>query len=243
MPDLVAIFSQFGMTCRSAPEPLGALGGLSGAQFWRLQHGAQRLLLRRWPPGVVEARLSEIHQAIAYASARGLSFLPTPFTAADGRSFVAAAGSLWEVAPWLPGDPALSTQPSDHQQRTALAALARLHLALQDLPSRPATVGKPNSLQQRSVLVHEALAAQWLREGSLRAREQYVPQDTASRLSAAVRKWLPIAADALSRVEVAALPLHTIVGDARAEHFLFTGEELTGLVDFGALRFDSPMLD
>lgn len=38
-------------------------------------------------------------------------------------------------------------------------------------------------------------------------------------------------------------PLQPIHGDARPEHFLMTGSALTGLIDFGAMRGDTPLFD
>lgn len=243
MPDLIAIISRFGIACSSKPQPLGSLGGMSGSQFWRVAHGDEALLLRRWQPGISEERLLEIHQAITLASDCGISCLPRPRLAADGRTFVNAADHLWEITPWLPGEPTLARAGGVQHQQAAIAALARLHLALRQLPSRPPQVGKPNSLAQRDVLINEALAAGWLREAPLDNRPELIPPATADRLRDAILQRLPKVREAVVNAARVALPLQTILGDARAEHFLFTGDQLTGLVDFGALRFDSPMVD
>ena len=39
------------------------------------------------------------------------------------------------------------------------------------------------------------------------------------------------------------LPLHPVVRDLRAEHLLFTDDQLTGLVDFDAMQMDSVAYD
>jgi homoserine kinase type II len=40
-----------------------------------------------------------------------------------------------------------------------------------------------------------------------------------------------------------AIPLQPVIRDARPAHFLFTGDRLTGLVDFGAMGLESPAAD
>ena len=37
--------------------------------------------------------------------------------------------------------------------------------------------------------------------------------------------------------------MHCVVMDLHAEHLLFTGESLTGIIDYGAARVDSPVGD
>jgi Ser/Thr protein kinase RdoA (MazF antagonist) len=65
----------------------------------------------------------------------------------------------------------------------------------------------------------------------------------------AVRLWA-IAGHALQRRSfaeaLAAAPqliLQPAIRDVHHEHVLFTGDEVTGLIDFGALRIDTPLAD
>jgi homoserine kinase type II len=39
------------------------------------------------------------------------------------------------------------------------------------------------------------------------------------------------------------LPLQPAIRDIHHDHVLFTGDEVTGLIDFGAMRIDTPLAD
>ena len=85
-------------------EPLGAAGGMSGAQFWRIESPSGILVLRRWPSEHPSPdRLRFIHRVLFHATERGLPFLPTPIRTTTGESFVIYDGHLWELNPWMPG--------------------------------------------------------------------------------------------------------------------------------------------
>src|SRR5947209_4161414 len=83
--------------------PLGNAGGFSGARLWRVTGGEDFFCLRAWPPSADARHLEEIHRLMGAARAAGLAFVPAVFPAADGRSWVADAGRLWELTAWMPG--------------------------------------------------------------------------------------------------------------------------------------------
>jgi homoserine kinase type II len=58
--------------------------------------------------------------------------------------------------------------------------------------------------------------------------------------------FLPLAAEIAGQLAAAAriaLPLQPAIRDVWHDHVLFTGDEVSGLVDFGALRIDTPLAD
>src|SRR5438067_2074907 len=78
-------------------EPLGMAGGMSGAQFWRIESPRRTLMLRQWPvehPSPERLRL--IHGVLFHAAERAIRFLPVPIRTTSGESFVSFASHLWE---------------------------------------------------------------------------------------------------------------------------------------------------
>jgi Ser/Thr protein kinase RdoA (MazF antagonist) len=74
--------------------------------------------------------------------------------------------------------------------------------------------------------------------------------DTGNPLAEPALRWINLARDGLPslvarlrRESSSAIPLQPVLRDARPEHFLFTSERLTGLVDFGAMGIESPAAD
>ncbi len=225
-------------------EAVGGLGGLSGARFWRFEQEGNRLLLRRWPAeGMRPERLAEIHSALRHAARHGIDCLPVPLPSVAGPTWVQHAGHLWELTPWLSGgaidDPPLTTD----QLRSGVAAVARLHQALVDFAPRPAMVGPPASIAKRLAKWRQAKESAWLASSGPLHRPEVVPPETAGRMRRLVRVLLPVIGASLASVGRVRCPLQIIAGDVRQEHLLFSGDKLTGLVDFGALTQDSPMVD
>jgi homoserine kinase type II len=225
-------------------ESLGGLGGLSGARFWRFEQDGDRRLMRRWPVGGMRPkRLSEIHNALRHAARQGIDYLPVPLPSVAGPTQVEQAGVLWELTPWLPGKATTERPLTDDQLRSGVTAMARFHQAMADFSPSPATVGHPASIANRLAKWRQAKRSEWLASSCSLNRPEIVTTENAARMRQLVRKLLPAIGESLASVEQVRCPLQIIIGDLRQDHLLFSGDELTGLVDFGALAFDSPVVD
>jgi homoserine kinase type II len=214
---------------------LGNAGGLSGATLWRYTAPSGECVCRAWPvAGPDRARLARIHAWLERC--RSLAVIPAPIPDLDGRTFQILDGRLWEIAPWLPGAPDLAEPPGEEHVRAALGALARLHNTLGEDPARGRSPGLAHRVEELGALdragfqkIEAALAA--------RSADALVPQ---------AREWLATARETTPRVlpwlldcRRLQVPLQPCLRDARPEHFLFRGKELTGLVDFGAMDVDT----
>ena len=104
-PDIASVLANYPPDCQpTRVDSLGAAGGMSGAQFWRLTTPRGGQILRRWPIEFPPPeRLRFIHAVLRHAASRGIAFLPNPATTRQGDSFVEFAGYLWELAPLMPG--------------------------------------------------------------------------------------------------------------------------------------------
>jgi homoserine kinase type II len=226
---------------RSPLESLEGGGGLSGARLWRFQSDLGRLLLRAWPPdGRGRDHIEQIHRWLFAAA--DLDFLPVPLRDLAGRSLHAWRGTLWELTPWLSGEPDLSFPPLAEHLSAAFTGLARFHERL----TFEQVAGVSAGLQQR----HDEILR--LVERGFDALETAVCQqgDLDPSCRQAATNWLTLARNVapsllepLMRAASRVVRIQPIVRDARPEHFLFSGSRLSAMVDFGAMGVDCVAAD
>ena len=221
------------------PISLGSAGGWSGCDLWRIESRFGPLMLRAWPVnGPDPDHLDRIHRWLDQA--RRLTFLPVPLAGRDGSTWFALDGRAWELAPFLPGAADLAKPPSAVHLGTMFATLASFHQVFAD-ERKP---GRSPGLIARSVelkrLISGEFDALWLKiSGSAMNPERSIGLE-----------WLEIARQEAPRILG---PLHqaadqffdlqTCIRDVRPDHFLFDGDQLTGLVDFGAMGIDTIATD
>ncbi|MFO0890172.1 MAG: phosphotransferase [Isosphaeraceae bacterium] len=218
---------------------LGNAGGLSGARLWRYRSDLGEMACRAWPTdGPTPDRLATIHRWLDLC--RALRFVPIPVAALDGTTFHVREGRLWELAPWLPGAPCVDQIPGRARLVSALQALARVHVALSGETTRSTSPGLARRVRELQELECTGFAR--IAE-SLQGR----PDDPIVPLA---RRWMTLARVQVprllpwlldrSRLEVTLQPCFR---DARPEHFLFEGDSITGLVDFGAMGIETVAVD
>lgn len=220
------------------PESLGNAGGLSGARLWRYASRRGPMVARAWPRGGRgRAEIEAIHAWIGRAEPLG--FVPVPIRAGDGTTVQEAAGTSWEVAPWMPGAADPNEPPPSARVRSAFESLAAFHRALGPGPEAASSPG----LARRSREI-EALP---LVLDAWKAAVRSSPDDATRDLA---RRWIDRAEWVGTRIsaEIRAaagrpVPVQPVLRDARPGHFLFTGDRVTGLVDFGAMGIDPVSAD
>jgi homoserine kinase type II len=220
-------------------EALGGFGGHSGALLWRYESSMGPIAARAWPVNVqAPEHVLTIHQWLE--EARDLGFLPVPIAAQDGQTVQRCHGRLWELAPWLEGQLELNDPPDAQRVHAAFQALARLHRRLAGF----ATVGRSPGLANCIVELEELAARDF------QALESALHRAPGGELRVAGFHWLDLARTAapllLPGVHDAAslaVPLQPCLRDARPDHFLFLGNEVSGLVDFGAMGIESVAAD
>lgn len=223
---------------RSRPVPLGGGGGLSGASLWRFSTLGGPMLLRAWPPETRPERVATVHAWLA--ATRGMAWIAPPLADRQGRTFHESRGRVWEVAPWLPGKPDALRPPSAGRRRSALKALAELHRVL---AGETHWGPSPNLIARRDELEN------WLL-GDLDAIAARIDRLSADSVLAAARRWIEaarsLAPRLLAELTGAAsqtLALQPCLRDVRAEHLLFEGDRVSGLIDYGAMGIDSVATD
>jgi homoserine kinase type II len=257
MSEVTQLLSQYPTDCQSVQfEALGSAGGMSGAQFWRINSSRGMLCLRCWP---VEhpspQRLTFIHAVLQHAAGRGISFIPVPTTTREGKSFVHHAGHLWQLEPWMHGTADYEHAPCVEKLRAAMTAVAQFHLATSDFAPRGTQVAFGRKAESLPVIATPAIAR---RLAELHDMSKKGTSDLASaidyhiwpELAPLARQFialLPNAAQtAIEQLEPLAhvrLPLQACLRDIWHDHILFTGNDVTGIVDFGAIDIDTPATD
>jgi homoserine kinase type II len=127
-----------------------------------------------------------------------------------------------------------------------MQALARFHAAASGDWDRQSCVGAKAApaIRDRVELVEQLLVFDLGRIAVAVNRGLSPPfDDRAARIIAAARDRLPALREPLVSAANLRLPLSPAIRDVHHDHVLFTGDRVTGLVDFGALRIDTPLAD
>lgn len=239
-------------------ESLGVTGGFSGAVIWRvsMQDDAPRhdalshedaqqrdLCLRRWPQSHPSLTgLLAIHGLLQHVADTGYDIVPVPLATRRGETHVVLEDHLWELAPWMPGEASLASEPTDAKLSAAMQTLARFHQAAQtySFEGDAARMAPSPGLQQRLDMIQSLqqgeLQQLWL---ATRTAEASDLRELAFELLEGIGHSLDAVASYLQQIVEVALPLQWCLRDVRHDHVLFTGDEVSGLLDFGAVAVDS----
>jgi len=223
-------------------EPIGSGGGWSGSRLWRVTDAAgRRFCLRRWPPEHPSPeRLRFIH-AVLGRVAQALPAIAQPLPAIDHSSYVEHCGTFWELAGWKPGAADDHVPPTAARLRAALSALAEFHTLAEKFEAR---VGSPPTLSDRCRQCGDLV------QGGLVAIEQAIQTPLGNAIDARSRPMLTLARQTVEQLQHScetAIPTQRLlvpaIRDIHRDHVLFTGDEVTGIIDFGAMRIDTPLAD
>ena len=243
-PLITRVLAHYAINSRpESIESLGAAGGFSGAEFWRLKTAdCQQLCLRRWPPEhPTPERLQFIHAVLRHAARNLVDFqLPVPLSTRDGHSFVSLDSSFWELTPWLAGAADFHANSSRNRLQAALRALAQFHVAASDYSHAGPAFSPSPAVFERLQMIRELLDSGWQRMlAKIRSPDWPEFEQRARRLTALFPQLAPAVARELESFAGFRVPLQPCLRDIWHDHVLFTGDEVSGLVDFGAMRIDS----
>ncbi|HEY7156206.1 MAG TPA: phosphotransferase [Gemmataceae bacterium] len=240
--DALAVHLRYPPFCRQGTlTPLGNRGGFSGADLWRIDGPAGPLCLRAWPAHETWPRLLFRHRLMTMARQHGLPFVPAIFNTLDGATGVEHAGRFWELTEWLPGCADYHERPSLARLEAACTALAHLHTVWRNMPGETAVCP---AVRRRLDFLDE-----WHRL----VRSGWRPLDAAGRVDPLFplveRAWrqLPDALEQvprrLQRWTATSRRSQPCLCDLWHDHLLFEGDRLTGIIDYGAAKFDRVAVD
>jgi homoserine kinase type II len=221
-------------------------GGWSGSLLWRVVAECGTFCLRLWPAEMTCHRLSFIHQVLTHIAAQGIDFVPVPQHCGRGTETIVEMPRFrfWELTPWLPGTADYHAHPTRARLASALEALARFHAAGATFPAAERATGIAQTVTERLEQVRQLL------NGDLERIASTVQSGLDADLDLRARQLLPLARGHLPQLAgplaAACRPAQALlpaIRDVHHDHVLFAGEAVTGLVDFGALRIDTPLAD
>ncbi len=249
--DVATVLSAYPSDCRpERVESLESAGGFSGGALWKVAAARGTLCLRRWPKERREGRhIQTIHAVLRHAWQQGFSSVPVPIRARDGATLIERGGCYWELAPWMPGEATFHADPNAARLAAAMQALAKFHLAAATFSNaRSAPAPSPGiamrlerlrALQERGCAAIEASLANGRAGGALLAELHPI----ARRALELFRLCALLVENRLAAATAVVVPLQPCIRDIWHDHVLFTGEAVTGIIDFGAMRTDCVVTD
>jgi len=247
---IIPVLQRYAIEARSM-EVLGAAGGLSGAQFWRVMTARRMLCLRRWPrEHPSQERLRSIHAVLQHAQRNGFERLPVPLSTLDGDTMVRHRGALFELTPWLPGRADFCDNPSQPRLHAAMTSLAEFHRAVASFSRFESPLGDAAESGVSPGVTGRLDQLQRLIDGDVARLAAAVDRQAHGEMLDVGRRLL-LAFQAADRTVLRELSdaanwqvgLQPCIRDVWHDHILFTGNEVTGIVDFGALRRDHVACD
>ncbi len=235
------VLAEYDIPVRSLTS-LGSAGGFSGARIWRVESLVGDWRLKAWPPSTMNlSRLAAIHARMISARSAQLDFVPFVATRRDGSTCTDLDGCAWDLVSWMPGKADFNSQPSSARMIAAMSGLSKLHVHWREGSLRHGLCPAIQRRLERLDVWDETLRSGW------RPKFAIVDRDPFGELAEQAWRELPPrlseARALLGPRREAPYPLHTCLGDIWHDHVLFEGDELTALIDFGAVRIDTPMVD
>ncbi len=191
--------------------------------------------------------MKEIHKS-------GVKTVAVPIAANDGGTFVKFQQRYWQLEPWLPGIADYWQRPSHNRLRTAMLALAEWHRAARTFrPSKSERAWFQCESAARSPAVQQRLEKlrDW-QSGRLAATKIAQPtEDRHSEDFLRLREEIALlflrhanhVAAELQSVRELRFRLQPCLRDIWHDHVLFTGDDVTGLIDATACRTENVACD
>lgn len=238
-------------------RPAPVVGGFSGSTVWKVESPAGHAALKRWNAEATRDRVNSIHQLLAAIAAQGLDILATPIPTTDAKTCFQADGRLWELSHWMPGEATVGDSGSAERIRAAAEAIAQWRNAADRC------IALPNLEALSDARLAEDFRCQRFVSSPAIARRRAEHSRIRDRLVGMERSLTQSAADHRARVAARKTfeavrrniaiedqlngdfrgPVTIALRDVHREHLLFSGDRVTGLIDFGAIAIDSPAVD
>src|SRR5690606_33971928 len=160
-------------------------------------------------------------------------------------------GALWELTPWMPGEADFHRHPRVEKLQSAMQALASFHRAARHYHSTEARLGETQGFRERldrlASLKREDAARL---TDAIRTQGALTAADALAPMRRDALRWMELAfaivdsiLDEASTLVDMIVPVQPCIRDIWVDHVLFTGDEVTGIVDFGAMRNETPAID
>jgi len=235
--DARAILREFRVADDSLTR-LGSAGGFSGATLWRVTGITHDSCLKALPAGADSTRHSRVAELLLWTwHQHVLNYVPRP------RFVFNDTGRVWEMVEWMPGTADFHAYPSAARLEAACIALARLHRAWDKFPGPRADPQPCPGVLRRLNAAHDwchLIASGW-RPTLFGAADPVTPW--AKRARPIVNRGVPAVIEELEPWRRVAVPVQFCVCDVWHDHVLFTGDAVTGIIDYGSVKTDNVAVD
>lgn len=221
--------------------------------------------LRRWPASHPSLdHLGWIHRILDFAVVSGLDFIPRALPNIHQQTIVQGGGWLWEVTPWMPGMADRNAVRHPRRMTSMMTALARFHQTTArfqaELKPSANVQERWRQLQAIPRLIRELEGYEWNRPagwpfsdrlrsalGKLCGRFLASAEELARQINRCSLPFPdsstgllldPASPSSAGHWIETMYPVQPVIRDVWWDHLLFSGNELTGLIDFGAMRLD-----
>lgn len=253
----------FGVTIRSCTA---VSGGFSGAVIVRATTDDDRDLAIRRTPGSIALppeRVKQLYDLLLRMSQSGCGFIPVPLlpvcSPLSGRHsnhdfdapWLQENNNFWQVEPWMPGAPLFGAGLTAQHVNAGLKALNELHqtatraVDLEGSDNWFHNANRTSPAVQRRLGIVSELTSGLLEQMHLRLSED--PdirfRSLAERVCKTLRTRLPQLHHELSAVASMTFSVQPVLRDVWRAHVLFTGTQVTGIIDLSASASDHVTVD
>ena len=241
----------------TAGSQSGSQSGFSGSQVYavELPGTAGRLVLKSFPAGASCDQARFVQRLVQHLRAEGIRQVPEVMPTLDNDTVVAdAAGTLWELARFMPGVAVPS--PTVPQTVAAATTLAQLHIAASRLTGHPPREDVSPGLCRRITQAEQLRAMPWRarRMALSTVTGQRLPNGFTGELSGRFDSAVSIFADCggedfvswVAGLRPTRCMVQPVVRDIWCDHVLFAEacrDEVTAIIDLHAAGIDTPATD
>lgn len=237
--------------CDPIRPPVPQSGGFSGAGVWKVETTDGAFCLRAWPrSSASRERIVALHRLLTHVRGAGVKQVAVPLAGRDGLTVQEHQGRLWQLEPWMPGVADFRDSPSDARLRSAMRILAKWHLAARSFCPHSsestwffcAPQAVPYAVSTRLTLIRQIQESSpsWSPAISSQTSEFRRVADRIVRSFRRLQRDVAAQLDSAQKVPARVQPC---LRDVWHDHVLFTGDDVTGLIDPAAARTDTIAAD
>ncbi|MEO2088269.1 MAG: phosphotransferase [Gemmataceae bacterium] len=210
--------------------------GFSGAGVWcGYDRTSPAFALKVTPGSSLAERTRTIHRWMSAARSAGLGFVPAVVPTTSGDTVAVSPEGVAEVVGWMPGTADFHASPTAVKLTAACAALADLHRVWHAVERH---ITPCPAVQRRLNLL-----AEWER-----LRPAFDRFDAEARIlllssAAVVNARLPECRRSLAAWSATPVVVFPCLCDVWHDHVLFAGDRVSGVIDYSAMKVDSPAVD
>ncbi|MCH7687682.1 MAG: phosphotransferase [Planctomycetes bacterium] len=234
-------------------EPLGATGGFSGAVIVRMETEFGEFCLRGWPlNSLPRNRLLGLHRLLNFIFQQGVTQAAVPVSSENGSTLVVVQDRFWQLEPWMPGIADFHDNPSDLRLAETMACLARWHRAASLFSPQPEerewffckSNAQSPAVAERLEMIRVWTSGKFQRLKQAMSRSGDSPfREVAEEIVQNFDRQALHVTRQLESALRAPLELQPCLRDIWHDHVLFSGDEVTGLIDASACRGETVAAD